>query len=95
MQDDLTPPTPVPSAAQPPYPPHPEKQVHIDIPVAAKNDDAPQESVTPTFGVLGATLIGGAVAGAIGLLVAVPLLRGRTKKTSGKTRAKQRTRRKS
>jgi hypothetical protein len=93
MQEDLTPPTPLPAAAQPPYPPHPEKQQHIELPVAKKPKETAEERAAPPIGVLGATLIGGAVAGAIGLLIAAPLLRGRKKKPA-KGRAKARSRRK-
>ncbi|WP_420142400.1 hypothetical protein [Sphingomonas sp.] len=71
MQETVTPPTPLPPAAQAPYPPQPAPQPHIDIPVAAKEESA----TTPKVGALGITLIGGALAGAVGLLLAVPLLR--------------------
>jgi hypothetical protein len=88
MQDDHAPPTPLPPAAQSPYPPHPEPKVHSDLPVAAKAEPRAPEGL----GVLGATLIGGAVAGAVGLLIAVPLLRRRAK--AARKPAARRTRRK-
>jgi hypothetical protein len=71
MQDNLDPPpTPVPPASQPPYPPHPAPHVEAPtIPVARQADHG------NGLGVLGMTLIGGAVAGAIGLLIAAPFLR--------------------
>jgi hypothetical protein len=93
MQEDVTPPTPVPPASQSPYPAHPPKQTTpVDLPVAKKAE----ATNTPRVGALGATLIGGAVAGAIGLLLAVPLLRRKAQpKASAKGRAKSRSRRKS
>jgi hypothetical protein len=71
VQDNLDPPPmPVPPASQPPYPAHPTPHVEsAAIPVAK-----PAESGNG-LGVLGMTLIGGAVAGAIGLLIASPFLR--------------------
>jgi hypothetical protein len=68
---DTPPPTPLPPAAQAPYPAHPAPHAASDtpsIPVAAPQPPS-------GLGVLGFTLIGGAVAGAIGLLIATPLLR--------------------
>ncbi|WP_294393476.1 hypothetical protein [uncultured Sphingomonas sp.] len=78
MQDDqTTAPTPLPPAAQAPYPAHPAPQPRVDLPVAKKNN---AEAAVPTaLGALGITLIGGAVAGAIGLLIAGPLLARKAK----------------
>jgi len=72
MTDDQAPPTPVPPAAQAPYPAHPAPHVHSNIPVAKKEEPAP-----PAIGALGFSLIGGAVAAAIGIAFALPLFRKR------------------
>jgi hypothetical protein len=64
------PPNPLPPAAQAPYPAHPAPHVEpAAIPVASSPEHA------EGLGVLGMTLIGGAVAGTIGLLIAAPFLR--------------------
>ena len=75
MTEDQAPPTPVPPAAQAPYPAHPAPHGHTDeIPVAKK-----AETGVGGLGVsgLGIGLIGGAVAAAIGLAFALPLFRKR------------------
>jgi hypothetical protein len=75
MTDETAPPTPLPPAAEPPYPAHPAPHgaTHT-LPVA---DQAAQKA-NPTiagFGGLGVTLIGGALAATIGLLVAIPFFK--------------------
>lgn len=73
MTDESPPPTPLPPAAEPPYPLHPAPHgATYSIPVA-KREPSPSASVSG----LGATLIGGAIAATIGLIVAIPLFRRR------------------
>ncbi len=69
MTEDKAPPTPLPPEAEPPYPPHgaaahPQRDEALEhLPEGA------------AIGALGVTLIGGAVAATVGLLLAIPLLR--------------------
>jgi hypothetical protein len=81
----------LPPAAQPPYPaqpaPHPQRDealAHLPTPTVAP--------AGPAIGALGVTLIGGAVAAAVGLLVALPLLRRapEPKKAAAKRRGRPR-----
>ena len=83
MNDDEAPPTPLPPAAQPPYPAHPAPQQHSE-PAASAEDAAPAAGAG--LGPLGLTLIGGAVA-AVGLAIALPFLR-RKAKPAPKSRAR-------
>jgi len=76
MSEDQAPPTPLPPAAQAPYPAHPAPHEALpEIPPTA-------EEVAPAAGAglgpLGLTLIGGAVA-ALGVAIALPFLRRRKK----------------
>jgi len=68
MREDETPPIPPPHGAEAPYPehqaPHPQRDEALEEMRQAQG-----------IGPLGVTLIGGAVAAAVGLLVAVPLMR--------------------
>ena len=99
MHDDHAPPSPIPPAAQPPYPAHPAPMRHANDPAphgATSADVARAHPAPPppgAIGTLGFALIGGAIAAAIGLVVAVPLLRGRAKPAAVKMRtaAKSRT----
>lgn len=90
MTEEKAPPAPLPSAAAPPYPehpaPHPQRDEALENPPVAM----PQG---PAIGALGITLIGGAVAAAVGLLVAVPLLRRGRKSPAPKSRPASRARR--
>jgi hypothetical protein len=93
MTDEQTPPTPVPPAAQPPYPeqtaPHPQRDEALEnLP-----EHAPAASDGPAIGALGVTLIGGAVAAAVGALVAIPLLRRARQKPKARARATAQARR--
>jgi hypothetical protein len=74
MTEDEAPPTPLPHAAQSPYPAHPAPHAHRDEPPPPAH--VPEG---PAIGALGITLIGGAVAAALSLLVAIPLLRRKPK----------------
>jgi len=73
MRDDEAPPIPAPHSAQAPYPegqaPHPQRDEALE-----------QLRQAQGIGTLGVTLIGGAVAAAVGLLVAIPLVRRAKKK---------------
>lgn len=89
MSEDETPPTPLPPAAEPPYPAHP---------AAAANNDESVNTVDEAIlvagaglGPLGITLIGGAVA-AVGLAIAMPFLRRRMKKAAPKPKRAPRKR---
>jgi predicted lipid-binding transport protein (Tim44 family) len=89
MSEDEAPPTPLPPAAQPPYPAHPAPAAHNDEPV-----DKADEGVLAAgagLGPLGFTLIGGAVA-AVGLAIAMPFLRRRMKKEAPKPKRAPRKR---
>lgn len=72
MTDEKSPTAPLPPAAEPPYPdqpaPHPERDEALEHPPVHIAEGAGISG-------LGVTLIGGAVAAAVGLLVAVPLVR--------------------
>jgi hypothetical protein len=86
-----TPPTPLPPAAESPYPdnpaPHPQRDEALDH----QPEHVPEG---PAIGALGVTLIGGAVAAAVGLLVAVPLFRRKAKaKTAARPRSAPQARR--
>jgi len=73
MTDETPPPTPLPPAAESPYPVQPAPHgATNDIPVAKGPPPPP-----PGVGALGVTLIGGAVAATIGVLVAIPFLKRR------------------
>ena len=78
MTEDKAPPTP--PEAEPPYPPH----------GAAAQRDEPLEHLPegPAIGALGVTLIGGAVAATVGLLLAIPLLRRKKKPAAVAPKAK-------
>jgi hypothetical protein len=76
MTEDEVPPTPLPPAAQPPYPAHPAPHAETPDEPAPQPNLSPVESA-PAIGALGVTLIGGAVAAAVGLFVAIPLFRRR------------------
>ena len=76
MSDDHAPPTPLPPAAEPPYPAHPAPQQHRSAPEPTAEEEAPAAGAG--LGPLGMTLIGGAVA-ALGLAIALPFLRRKTK----------------
>jgi len=96
MTEDQAPPTPLPPAAQPPYPAHPEPHAHDQVephPIPqAPAEPAPIEGAG--IGPLGMTMIGGAVAAAVGLLVAIPLFRRRKAKTGNSKTAPATRRRK-
>ena len=91
MSDTETPPAPLPPAAEAPYPeqeaPHPQRDEALEhLP-----EHVPEG---PAIGALGVTLIGGAVAAAVGLLVAVPLFRRKAKaRAAAKSRPAPQTRR--
>lgn len=72
MSEEKASPTPLPPAAESPYPdhspPHPQRDEALDHPPIHVAEGA-------GIGALGVTLIGGAVAAAVGLLVAIPLVR--------------------
>jgi len=73
MTDESAPPTPLPPAAEPPYPAHPAPHgATYSIPVAK-----PEPSPSIGLNGLGVTLIGGAIAATIGLIVAIPLFKRR------------------
>jgi hypothetical protein len=80
MREDEAPPIPPPHGAEAPYPenqsPHPQRDAALE---ALKTGHG--------IGTLGVTLIGGAVAAAVGLLVAIPLVR-RAKKKPAPAKAK-------
>ena len=78
MTENEAPPTPLPPAAQSPYPAHPAPQAH-DADESDSEQTAPlmPPDTGPAIGALGVTLIGGAVAAAVGLLIAIPLFRRR------------------
>lgn len=88
MADDTTPPTPLPPASQPPYPeqpaPHPQREAALEK-LPAESHATPIEA--PAIGALGVTLIGGAVAAAVGLLVAVPFLRRKAQPKSARPKS--------
>ena len=73
MREDEAPPIPPPHGAQAPYPegqaPHPQRDEALEQLRGAQG-----------IGTLGVTLIGGAVAAAVGLMVAIPLVRRAKKK---------------
>ena len=91
MSDNETPPAPLPPAAEAPYPeqsaPHPQRDEALEhLP-----EHVPEG---PAIGALGVTLIGGAVAAAVGLLIAVPMFRRKAKtRTAAKARPAPQTRR--
>lgn len=74
MTEDATPPTPLPPAAQSPYPAHPAPQArHDETPAEAPSTEVTVPIAGIGLGPLGMTLIGGAVA-AVGLAIAMPFL---------------------
>lgn len=73
MNEDEAPPLPVPPASQAPYPTHPAPHPHGHAGDVHAARTADREA--PTIGALGIGLIGGAVAAALGMLVAIPFLR--------------------
>jgi len=77
MREDEAPPIPPPHGAEAPYPegqaPHPQRDAALEEMQAAHG-----------IGTLGVTLIGGAVAAAVGLLVAIPLVRRAKRKPAAK-----------
>jgi hypothetical protein len=83
MTEDQAPPTPLPPASEAPYPerpaPHPQRDEALD--------HLPESG--PAIGALGITLASGAVAAALGLLVAIPLLRRRKPKAKPAPRARR------
>ena len=87
MTEDTPPPTPLPPAAQAPYPAHPAPQEHKSAPLKVAKPAPP-----PAIGALGAGLIGGALAAAIGLAFGIPLLRRRAaqKETARKAATRRR-----
>jgi len=68
MREDEAPPIPPPHGAESPYPEHPAPHPQRDAALE-------QMRKGHGIGTLGVTLIGGAVAAAVGLLVAIPLVR--------------------
>jgi len=83
-EEDKAPSTPLPPAAEPPYPehsaPHPQRDEALE--------HLAHMPEGPAIGALGVTLIGGAVAAAVGLLVAIPLIR-RSKKPAPAAKSRQ------
>lgn len=98
MQDDVAPPTPLPPAAQPPWPAHPAPIRHADDPAPHGATSADMARARPAvapagaLGGLGVALIGGAIAAAIGLAVALPLLRGGARPATTPRRASAKAR---
>ncbi|UAK24589.1 hypothetical protein [Sphingomonas nostoxanthinifaciens] len=77
MTDQTPPPGPIPPAAQSPFPPHPAPKAHGEAPLPEK--PAPAPTLVPGIGTFGFTLLGGALAAAIGVIVVRPLLKRRAK----------------
>lgn len=79
MREDEAPPIPPPHGAEAPYPenhsPHPQRDAALETMRDGQG-----------IGALGMTLIGGAVAAAVGLLVAIPLVRSARKKPASPKR---------
>ena len=87
MREDEAPPIPPPHGAEAPYPDQPAPHPQRDEALKAMHEGH-------GMGALGATLIGGAVAAAVGLLVAIPLVRRAKKKpTAAKPKAAPQARR--
>jgi len=86
MRKDEAPPIPPPHGAEAPYPegqaPHPQRDEALEQLRSAQG-----------MGTLGVTLIGGAVAAAVGLLVAIPLVRRAKKKPAAKPKPAPQARR--
>jgi hypothetical protein len=89
MREDEAPPIPPPHGAEAPYPeypaPHPQRDEALEKMRRAGG-----------MGPLGVTLIGGAVAAAVGLLVAIPLVRrakGAKRKPAARARPASQARR--
>lgn len=76
MSDNEIPPAPLPPAADSPFPEHPAPHPQRDEALDQLPEHVPEG---PAIGALGVTLIGGAVAAAVGLLIAVPLFRRKAK----------------
>jgi len=93
MIEEQTPPTPVPPAAQPPYPEQPAPHPQRDEALENLPEQAPVAQTGPAIGALGVTLIGGAVAAAVGALVAIPLLKRARQKPKAKGRPTAQARR--
>ena len=93
MIEEQTPPTPVPPAAQPPYPQQPAPHPQRDEALEHLPEQAPAAQTGPAVGALGVTLIGGAVAAAVGFLVAIPLIRRARQKPAAKARTTPQARR--
>ena len=82
MTEDTAPPTPLPPEAEPPYPPH-------GAATHPQRDEALEHLPEgPAIGALGVTLIGGGVAAAVALLLAIPLLRRKKKPAAPAPKAK-------
>lgn len=82
MREDEAPPIPPPHGAEAPYPeqpsPHPQRDEALE-----------KMREGHGIGALGVTLIGGAVAAAVGLLVAIPLVRrAKNKPAAARPKAK-------
>lgn len=80
MREDEAPPIPPPHGAEAPYPEH-------SSPHPQRDDALNHLREGQGMGMLGMTLIGGAVAAAVGLLVAIPLVR-RAKEKPAATKTK-------
>jgi len=83
MTEEKAPPTPLPPAAESPYPDHPAEHPQRDDALDHPPAHLPEG---PGIGALGVTLIGGAVAAAVGLLVAIPLVRRARRKPAAATK---------
>jgi len=93
MIEEQTPPTPVPPAAQPPYPEQPAPHPQRDEALGHLPEQASAAQTGPAIGALGVTLIGGAVAAAVGFIVAIPLIRRARQKPTTKGRSTPQARR--
>jgi hypothetical protein len=89
MTEEKAPPAPLPPAAEAPFPEHPDPHPQRDEAL----EQAPHLPEGPAIGALGVTLIGGAVAAAVGLLVAIPLVRRARNKPATKSRRAPQARR--
>lgn len=86
MREDEVPPIPPPHGAEAPYPDQP-------APHPQRDEALRQLRESQGIGTLGMTLIGGAVAAAVGLLVAIPLVRRARTKPAAKPKPAPRARR--
>ncbi len=96
MTDEQSSPAPLPPSSTPPYPsqeaPHPQRDEALKHLPEQLTTRMPEESGVAHAGIgaLGVTLIGGAVAAAVGLLLAVPLLQRKPKpKAAAKSTARR------